>query len=68
MRLPKKFRLEGTEVRVSKIGDKVILEPLQPPPFDVAVWRDKLDGYIDIPFPDLLDDLPVEPDDLIRFD
>ena len=28
VRLPKEFRFEGTEVRVSKIGDKVVLEPL----------------------------------------
>jgi antitoxin VapB len=26
--LPDEFRFEGTEVRVSKVGDKVILEPL----------------------------------------
>ena len=28
VRLPKGFRFEGTEVRVTKIGDKVILEPI----------------------------------------
>ena len=28
VRLPKEFRFEGTEVRVSKVGDKVVLEPL----------------------------------------
>lgn len=28
VRLPKEFRFEGKEVRVSKIGDKVILEPI----------------------------------------
>jgi antitoxin VapB len=28
VRLPKKFRFEGTEVRVTKVGDKVILEPM----------------------------------------
>ena len=28
VRLPKEFRLPGKEVRVSKVGDKVILEPL----------------------------------------
>jgi len=26
VRLPKEFRFEGTEVRVSKVGDKVILD------------------------------------------
>lgn len=43
VRLPKEFRLPGTEVRVSKVGDKVILEPLEAPPFDVAAWRKRLD-------------------------
>ena len=28
VRLPKEFRFEGTGVRLSKVGDKVILEPL----------------------------------------
>lgn len=28
VRLPKEFRFEGKEVRVSRVGDKVILEPL----------------------------------------
>ena len=27
--LPDEFRFEGTEVRISKVGDKVILEPLK---------------------------------------
>lgn len=26
VRLPEEFRIEGTEVRISKVGDKVILE------------------------------------------
>jgi antitoxin VapB len=30
--LPDEFRFEGTEVRISKVGDKVILEPLNKPP------------------------------------
>ena len=29
VRLPKEFRFEGSEVRVSKVGDTVILEPLK---------------------------------------
>lgn len=28
VRLPKEFRFEGTEVRVSRVGSRVILEPL----------------------------------------
>ena len=30
VRLPKKFRFEGSEVRVTKVGDRVILEPPEP--------------------------------------
>ena len=29
VRLPKAFRFEGTEVRVSRVGDRVILEPME---------------------------------------
>lgn len=29
VRLPREFRFEGAEVRISKDGDKVILEPLK---------------------------------------
>src|SRR5260370_42574673 len=44
VRLPKEFRLPGKEARVSKVGDKVILEPLEKPPFDVKTWRARLDA------------------------
>jgi antitoxin VapB len=50
VRLPKEFRFEGTEVRVSKVGDKVILEPARKKPFDAAAWRASLAKYQDIPF------------------
>lgn len=50
VRLPKEFRFDGTEVRVSKVGDKVILEPLKKQPFDAAAWRAMLREYGDIPF------------------
>jgi antitoxin VapB len=50
VRLPKEFRFEGTEVRVSKVGDKVILEPLKKQPFDAAAWRAQLQEYQHIPF------------------
>jgi antitoxin VapB len=43
VRLPKEFRFEGTEVRVSKVGDKVILEPLNKQPFDAEAWFARLD-------------------------
>jgi len=50
VRLPKKFRFEGKEVRVSKVGDKVILEPAVKKPFDPVAWRAALEQYRDIPF------------------
>ncbi|WP_293853588.1 antitoxin [uncultured Alsobacter sp.] len=28
VRLPKEFRFEGKEVRITKVGDRVILEPI----------------------------------------
>ena len=65
VRLPKQFRFEGKEVLVSRVGDKVILEPLVLPPFDVdALWA-KLDamGARDFLPDGLPDDPPVEPED-----
>lgn len=50
VRLPKEFRFEGSEVKVSKVGDKVILEPIGRKPFDAAAWRAELDRFHSIPF------------------
>lgn len=47
VRLPKAFRLPGTEVRVSRVGNGVLLEPM---PFDVKTWLARLEKYRDIPF------------------
>lgn len=65
VRLPKAFRFEGTEVRVSRVGDKVILEPMETPPFDFEAWRAKLDalGARDFLPDGLPDDPPVAPED-----
>lgn len=70
VRLPKEFRLPGKEVRVSKVGDKVILEPMEKPPFDVEAWRAKLDalGAKDFLPEGLPDDPPLTPDNSISFD
>lgn len=70
VRLPKEFRFVGNEVRVSKVGDKVILEPMENPPFDVDAWRAKLDamGAEDFLPEGLPDDPPLMPDDTISFD
>jgi antitoxin VapB len=42
VRLPKQFRLPGKEVRISSVGNKVVLEPIDNTPFDVEAWRAKL--------------------------
>ena len=65
VRLPKEFRFEGAEVRVSRVGDKVILEPAAKPAFDYDAWRAKLDalGARDFLPEGLPDDPPVEPED-----
>ena len=65
VRLPKAFRFEGKEVRVSRIGDKVILEPMETPPIDAeALWA-SLDamGARDFLIEGLPEAAPVEPED-----
>ena len=70
VRLPKEFRLPGKEARVSKVGDKVILEPIEPRPFDAKAWRAKLDalGARDFLPEGLPEEVPTVPDDEISFD
>jgi antitoxin VapB len=68
VRLPKEFRLPGKEVRVTREGNKVVLEPLEPPPFDVKAWRAKLRaaGAADF-LPEGRPEQPPMPDDDISF-
>lgn len=47
VRLPKEFRLPGSEVRVSRVGNRVVLEPIE---HDVKAWNASLDEYRDTPF------------------
>ena len=70
VRLPKEFRMPGREVRVSRAGNKVILEPLEPPPFDPAAWRARLDalGAADFLPEGPPEDPPVPPEDVVAFD
>lgn len=43
VRLPKEFRFEGTEIRISRLpGGKILLEP-EPAAFDVKAWFAELD-------------------------
>jgi antitoxin VapB len=64
VRLPKEFRLEGTEVRVSRVGDKVILEPVKKQAIDLDKFWAELDalGARDFLPEGAPEDPPVEPD------
>jgi antitoxin VapB len=68
--LPEEFRFEGTEVQISKVGDKVILEPLKKQPIDVEAWFARLDelGARDFLPDGIPDDPPAEPDPRVFFD
>src|SRR5215212_8371123 len=48
VRLPKEFRMPGTEVRVRRIGRGVLLEPIDVP-FDIKAWFAKIDEYLHEP-------------------
>jgi antitoxin VapB len=71
VRLPKEFRLPGKEVRVSRAGHRVILEPIARSPTDVAAVFAEIDRLLaNEPFPDVgpADDPPVMPDKRAFFD
>ena len=38
VRLPKEFRVAVSELRISRDGDRIVLEPVKPA-FDVKAWR-----------------------------
>ena len=70
VRLPKEFRLPGKEVRVSRVGNRVILEPIARSPADVSAVFAEIDRLLaGEPFPDvrLADDPPVMPDNRAFF-
>ena len=46
VRLPKEFRFEGREVRISREGERVILEPVEPE----RDWIDEIAGRFDEDF------------------
>ena len=56
---------DRAEVRVSRVGDKVILEPMETPPIDVAALWAQLDamGARDFLIEGLPEDAPVAPED-----
>lgn len=50
VRLPKEFRLPGKEVRVTRVGRGVLLEPVERDAKDIQAIFAKLDAYLDEPF------------------
>ena len=65
VRLPKEFRFEGKEVRVSRVGNRVILEPLDSE--DAMPWAE-LDRLGDRPFMPEGREQPALPADRTVFD
>lgn len=66
VRLPKEFRLPGKECRVSREGNKVILEPIGET-FDVDAWFAEMDRLRELAGGEFLpdgipSDIPVEPE------
>jgi antitoxin VapB len=65
VRLPKEFRLPGTEVRVRRLGRGVLLEPME---FDVGAWLAALRRYKDVPFMEGGREQPPMPEEDDSFD
>jgi antitoxin VapB len=70
VRLPKEFRFEGTEVRIKRVGNTVILEPMEKPPIDFDKFWAELDalGARDFLSVGIPDDPPAQPDPRTFFD
>lgn len=71
VRLPKEFRMPGTEVRVRRVGRGVLLEPIGPQdPSEIAAIFAKLDRMRAIEFlPEgRPEQPPMPPDDDVSFD
>jgi antitoxin VapB len=64
VRLPKAFRFEGAEVRVSKVGNAVILQPMQA---EKAMPWNVIDQTGDSPFMPDGRDQPSPPVDRVQF-
>jgi antitoxin VapB len=64
VRLPKAFRFEGAEVRVTRVGDRVILEPAD----STSMPWSLIDATGDTPFMPEGRDQPRMPDDPIVFE
>jgi len=58
VRLPKEFRFEGDCVRIRRVAQGVLLEPLIP---NAAQWFEELDKFNSEPFPARSRRQPVTP-------
>ena len=64
VRLPKEFRLPGKEVRISRVGRGILLEPVET---DVRAWLEDLQDFCkDIEWPDR--NQPPMPPNRVDFD
>ena len=68
VRLPKEFRFAGTEVEVTRIGDKVILGPVEAKPFDAKAFFEAIDALGDKPFMPEGREQPEAPPDRVVFE
>lgn len=61
VRLPKEFRLEGTEVKISKKGKQIILEPLEKAEWPRGFWATFTpDPDFEIPPPQPVTDINLD--------
>jgi antitoxin VapB len=58
VRLPKEFRFEGDRVRIRRVAQGVLLEPLIP---NIEKWFEELDKFRAEPFPTRARRQPVTP-------
>jgi antitoxin VapB len=65
VRLPKAFRLPGDRVRVRRLGNAVVLEPIET---DVDAWFAALDRFADVPFMEDGRDQPPMPPSPVSFE
>ena len=70
VRLPKEFRLPGKEVKVTRVGNAVLLEPIEGQnPFDAEAFWAMIDALGGRYFPEVSDDdLHPDLDDDVSFD
>jgi antitoxin VapB len=65
VRLPKEYRLPGDEVRVSRVGKGILLEPIET---DIKAWFAALDAYNKVPFMEEGREQPEMPPAKVDFD